>query len=74
MIQLKICFFKGFSNNEANIHGFATSTQITLVGEALFLLVSADSENSIVNEKTWNSYDDEYDVVFANCKVQVTLL
>ncbi len=74
MIQLKICFFKGFSNNEANIHGFATSTQVTHVGEALFFLVSADSENSIVNEKTWNSVDDEYDIVFANCKAQVTLL
>jgi hypothetical protein len=44
------------------------------VGEALFFLVSADSENSIVSEKTWNSVDDEYDIVFANCKAQVTLL
>jgi hypothetical protein len=52
MIQLNICFLKGFSNIEANIHGFATSTQVTPVGEALFFLVSADSENSIVNEKT----------------------
>jgi hypothetical protein len=52
MIQLNICFLKGFSNIEANIRGFATSTQVTPVGEALFFLVSADSENSIVNEKT----------------------
>ncbi len=44
-----MCFFKGSSNNEANAHGFATSTQMTPVGEAPFQPVSAESENSIVN-------------------------